>query len=238
MQMNYTRLLGVLLFSAAMPGGGPGFAQNAVPAAYTALYSTLERSLDEQLRIESAAGTKPDQHGPLLCTDLLVANSNRGEALLMPETMPAVVTTLRSFRELGVDCVKFALQYPLLTPDFPRNDEYLAFYRQVVDEAHKLGIKVMPHVSVIFADTPFSPFQGIYRDLTIEKFKADYRLMVMRVARELKPDYLDMLTEPDTHAKLTGLRELNTPAVIAEVVQNALQGWDHTGILCGAGSGS
>jgi len=238
MQMNYNRLLSVLLFSAAILEDCPGFAENAVPAAYAALYNSLERSLDEQLRIESSAGTKPDQHSPLLCTDLLVANSNRGEALLTPETMPAVITTLHSFHKLGVDCVKFALQYPLLTPDFPRNDEYLTFYRQVVTKAHKLGIKVMPHVSVIFADTPFSPFQGIYRDLTIEKFKADYRLMVMRVARELKPDYIDMLTEPDTHAKLTGLRELNTPAVIAEVVQNSLQGWDHKGILCGAGSGS
>ena len=240
METIYTRLLSTLLFVALLLNGSPGFAKDNVPipAAYAGLYNNLERILDEQLRIEAAAGTKPGQRGPMLCTDLLAANSNRGEALLIPQTMQGVITCLDSFRELGLDCVKFALQYPLLTPDFPRNEEYLAFYRQVVTEAHKRGIKVMPHVSVVFADTPFSPMKGIYRGLTIEKFKADYRLMVMRVAGELKPDYLDLLTEPDTHAKLTGLRELNKPAVIAEVVQNALQGWDHKGILCGAGSGS
>jgi hypothetical protein len=210
-----------------------------VPDAYSSLYGQLERTLDEQLKLEAAGGkAKPGNQGPLLCTDLLVANSNRGEILLLPETMRGVIASLDAFRKLGVDGVKFALQYPLLRPGFPHRDEYLAFYRQVVAEAHQRGVKVMPHVSVVFADTPFSPMKGIYRGLTLEKFKAEYRDMVRLIARELKPDYLDLLTEPDTHAKLTGIRELNQPEVIADVVQNALQGWDHTGILCGAGSGS
>ncbi|MBW2410738.1 MAG: hypothetical protein JRF72_13135, partial [Deltaproteobacteria bacterium] len=209
-----------------------------IPTTYAGLYNRLDRILDEQLQIEARVKTKPGQYSPMLCTDLLVANSNRGEVLLNPQTMQAVTTCLDSFRELGVGCVKFAVQYPLLTPDFPRNEEYVAFYRQVVTEAHKRGIKLMPHVSVIFADTPFSQMKGIYRGLTLARFKSEYRLMVMRVANELKPDYLDLLTEPDTHAKLTGLRELNQPAVIADVVQNALRGWDHKGILLGAGSGS
>jgi hypothetical protein len=211
-----------------------------VPEAYSTLYGQLERTLDEELKLETAAGAKapPGNQGPRLCTDLLVANSNRGEILLRPETLRGVIASLDAFRKLGVDCVKFALQYPLLRPGFPHSDEYLAFYRQVVAEAHQRGIKVMPHVSVVFADTPFSPMKGIYCGLTLEKFKAEYRDMVRLIARELKPDYLDLLTEPDTHAKLTGIRELNQPEVIADVVQNALQGWDHTGILCGAGSGS
>ena len=215
-------------------------ASPAVPDSYTALYRHLERTLDEQLTIETRAGAKPGpgNHGPLLCTDLLVANSNRGEILLAPETMGGVKVTLDAFRALGVDCVKFALQYPLLRPGFEHGAEYLAFYQQVVAEAHRRDIKVMPHVSVLFADTPFSPFQGIYRGLTLDRFTAEYRDMVMLIARELKPDYLDLLTEPDTHAKLTGLRELNQPEIIARVVQNALRGWSHAGILCGAGSGS
>jgi hypothetical protein len=151
---------------------------------------------------------------------------------------PIVFLSLDAFRELGADCVKFALQYPLLRPGFAHRAEYLEFYRQVVAAARQRGIKVMPHVSILFADTPFSPMKGIYRGLTLERFKAEYRDMVMLIARELKPDYLDLLTEPDTHAKLTGLRELNQPKVIADVVQNALRGWDDAGMRCGAGSGS
>ena len=238
--MKLIRESTVLLLLAVLSFAALGYsAENVpVPTAYRGLYNKLDRILDEQLRIEAGTRTKPAQRGPMLCTDLLVANSNRGEALLLPQTMQGVIACLDSFRELGVECVKFAVQYPLLTSDFPRNEGYVAFYRQVVAEAHKRGLKVMPHVSVIFADTPFSPMKGIYRGLTLAKFKSEYRLMVTRVANELKPDYLDLLTEPDTHAKLTGLRELNQPAVIADVVQNALRGWDHKGILCGAGSGS
>jgi hypothetical protein len=146
--------------------------------------------------------------------------------------------SLDAFRDLGVGCVKFALQFPLLRPGFPNRDGYLTFYRQVVAEARNRGIKTMPHVSVIFADTPYSPMTGLYKGLTLEQFTREYREMVMLIVRELKPDYLDMLTEPDTHAALTGLRELTQPAVIAGVIQNALRGWEHTGTLCGAGSGT
>lgn len=222
---------GVLRLAAANP---------SVPEAYSSLYGRLERTLDEQLKLEATAGAQATaaNPGPLLCTDLLAANSNRGEILLLPETLRGVIASLDAFQHLGVDGVKFALQYPLLRPGFAHSDEYLAFYRQVVIAAHQRGIKVMPHVSVVFADTPFSPMKGIYRGLTLEQFKAEYRDMVRLIARELKPDYLDLLTEPDTHAKLTGLRELNQPEVVAAVVQNALQGWDHAGMLCGAGSGS
>jgi hypothetical protein len=209
-----------------------------VPARYSALYSGLGRILDEQTRVEAAGAASKPGAAPVLCTDLLAANSNRGEGLLAPETQRGVVVSLDAFRDLGVGCVKFALQYPLLRPDFPRRDGYVAFYRQVVAEAHKRGLKVMPHVSVIFADTPFSPMTGLYRGLTLDQFKREYRDMVMLIARELKPDYLDLLTEPDTHARLTGLRELVQPDVIAGIVQNALRGWDHSGMLCGAGLGT
>jgi hypothetical protein len=211
-------------------------ARAAVPARYTALYAHLERVLDDQTRLEAAA--RPGGASPLLCTDLLAANSNRGEALLAPEALRGVRVSLDAFRDLGVGCVKFALQYPLLRPGFPHRDGYLAFYRTVIAEARTRGIKTMPHVSVIFADTPYSPMTGLYEGLTLEQFTREYRDMVMLVARELKPDYLDLLTEPDTHARLTGLRALMQPDAIASVIQNALRGWDHSGTLCGAGSGT
>jgi hypothetical protein len=116
----------------------PGFAAEApIPSAYADLYGKLERALDDQLQIEAAAKTKPEEGAPLLCTDLLAANSNRGEALLMPSTLQGVILSLDSFHDLGVDCVKFACQYPMLTMGFPRREEYLAFYKQVVAEAHK-----------------------------------------------------------------------------------------------------
>ncbi len=240
MNINHFIRAAFLLFLAFLNFAISNYAadSSSVPPNYAELYNKLDRIIDEQLQIEAKVKTKQSQFSPILCAELLVANSNRGEELLLPQTMQAVIICLESFKELGIKCVKFAVQYPLLTSDFPRNEEYAAFYRQVIAESHKRDIKVMPHISVIFTDTPFSPMKGIYRGLTLERFKSEYRSMVMRVASELKPDYLNLLTEPDTHAKLTGLKELNQPDVVAGVVQNALRGWDHKGILCGAGSGS
>ena len=105
-------------------------------------------------------------------------------------------------------------------------------------EAHARGMKVMPHVTVLFADTPFSPFQGIYRGLDLGRFKREYRNMVHLVVSELRPDFLVLLTEPDTHARLTGLRELNEPRTVVDVIRFALQDLDRGKTLIGAGSGS
>jgi hypothetical protein len=218
--------------------GAAGFlsaAQPPVPPKYTELYRGLERLLDAELARPAPADTGPL---PLAGADLLMANSNRGEALLDPATLAAVGPCLDRFRELGLGWVRFELQYPLLRVDFPRHAEYLVFYRQVVQLAHARGLKVMPHVTVLFSDTPFSPFKDLYRGLDLERFKREYRSMVRIVLRQLQPDYLALLTEPDTQARLTGLRELADPKVAADVVNFVLEGTDRGRTLIGAGSGS
>lgn len=225
----------VLVFVAlvlAMPAGAQDI---PVPPVHAETYQGLKQALDAVAARwpQGARGRKP-----VYSTDLLAANSNRGEALLAPETMMAVKVSLDRFRDMGIGSVKFALQYPLLKPGFPHAEAYLAFYKQVVREAHARGLKVMPHVSVLFADSPFSSFRDIYRGLDVQAFKRDYAAMVQLVARELHPDYLTLLTEPDTHARLTGLSELRSPARFAEVIAAALDGLPREGMLVGAGSGS
>jgi hypothetical protein len=139
---------------------------------------------------------------------------------------------------MGIQNVKFALHYPMLRPDFPNAPEYLLFYQKVAEEAHRRGLKIMPHVTVMFSDTPFSPFKGLYRGLTLEKFKREFRDMVHLIIRELEPDYVGILSEPDTHARLTGLDELNSPETIVECVQYVLKDLKRGKTRIGAGSGS
>ena len=206
-----------------------------IPASSSGLFAGLERILDAELSRAARSAAGP---GPLVSLDLLAANSNRGPALLRQDTLDLVRLSLDRFKDIGVGCVKFALSYPLLRPDFPRAAEYLAFYRKVVAEAHSRGLKVMPHITVLFADTPFSLFHGIYAGLDLARFKREYRDMVHLVVRELRPDFLALLTEPDTHARLTGLRELETPLTMAEVIRFALNGLDRGKTRIGAGSGS
>ncbi len=216
----------------------PTRAADKVPQNYVVLYRDLEKILNAELSKTNKTGTAPASSKPLVSVDLLAANSNRGVALLRPDFLETVRLSLDRFREIGIQSVKFALHYPLLRPDFPHAPEYLKFYKQVVEEAHARGIKVMPHITVLFADTPFSPFQDIYKGLDLARFKREYREMVHLVVRELHPDFLVLLTEPDTHARLTGLRELNEPDTIADVIRFALQDLDRGKTLIGAGSGS
>ena len=92
--------------------------------------------------------------------------------------MDVVRLSLDRFMSMGIRCVKFAVHYPLLRPDFPAASDYLAFYQEVVKEAHARDIKVMPHVTVLLAETPFSPFQDIFKGLDLMRFKQEYRNML------------------------------------------------------------
>lgn len=206
-----------------------------VPAAYASLYHGLDEALDAA---DSKVASPKDNWQPESSVDLLVANSNRGAVLLHPDTLGAVRLSLDRFKAMGVQNVKFALQYPLLRPDFPDAPGYLEFYKKVAEEAHNRGLKIMPHVTVLFADTPFSPYKGIYRGLTLDRFKQEYRDMVKLVVSELKPDYLGLITEPDTQARLTGLRELNQPQTVVDVIRFVLSGLERGKTLIGAGTGS
>ncbi len=215
-----------------------GHAADKIPTEYAAMYQKLEQILDAELAKLPASSNAAGAAQPLVSVDLLAANANRGPELLLPTTLSTVRLSLDRLKVIGIQSVKINLGYPLLRPDFPQAADYLDFYKQVVKEAHARGIKVMPHMSVLFADTPFSPFQGIYQGLDLERFKREYRDMVHLVIRELQPDFLDLLTEPDTHARLTGLAELNRPATIVEVIRSTLKDLDRGKTLIGAGSGS
>ena len=111
-------------------------ALESIPPAYAPLYQELEKILDSELATLSRTNAESTAPGPLLSTDLLAANANRGPALLRPDTLDTVRLSLDRFKEIGIQSVKFAVQYPLLRPDFPQAAEYLEFYRQVVKEAH------------------------------------------------------------------------------------------------------
>ncbi len=107
-----------------------------VPARYAQLYDGLERLLDAAGARWRSSSAPSDGFRPIYSTDLLAANSNRGRALLQPDTLPTVRLSLDRFKAMGIQNVKFALQYPLLRPDFPRAPEYLALPYQELARRH------------------------------------------------------------------------------------------------------
>ncbi len=208
-----------------------------VPATYQGLYDRLNQYLDEDL-----AAVKPDpaagQRNTIFAAELIVANANRGEELLRPETIQAVTLFLDRLQALGVRGVKNPIPFPLLTPDFPRSQEYLEFYRSVGKEIRARGMTWTVQAGILFTNTPFSPIDYDFSQLTFEQYKREDRAMIETILRELQPDYLVIMGEPDTQANLTGWQEFNDPQKGLELVNHILDGLDRDQTKICAGTGS
>lgn len=227
-------LLGILL----LPSVALGQIQNTqIPLEYQRVYSTLKQNLDgfdAYLLSHDTATNYPAIFG----AELLTANSNRGCELLEPQAMQGVVLYLDRLKTLGIQGVTFPIGYPLYTPTYPRYQEYVQFYKQVVQEVRKRGMKIDVESSVLFANTVFSSVTFNYAGLTFDEFKIQRKQMLAAIIQDLHPDYLNMGAEPDTEYLLTGLREFRSPEQCTAYINYVLDGLDRSNTKVGAGIGT
>jgi hypothetical protein len=218
-----------------------------VPAAYRSLYAMLRTELDaweRQLSAGAQAGAtrdvRPAQPGarPVWGAELLVANANRGEALLQPNAILGTRLFLGRFKSLGFDAVTISVNYPLLTPRFPRAAEYAAFYRAVAREVRREGLKLEVESGVLFANTAFSSVRYDYGKTSLAEWTAGRKAHVATILKEMAPDWLDLGAEPDTEARLSGKPELNRPRERADMIVAMLNGLDRGQTKIAAGIGT
>ncbi len=208
-----------------------------VPSEFQELYSTLKASLDSYEAYLNSISTG-ENYPVIFGAELLPANSNRGEDLLAPQTLQATILFLDRLRELGVQGVTIPVHYPLYTPDFPRYQEYVQFFKQVVQEIENRGMKLDVEAHVIFANTPFSPLDISYAGLTFDRYKIEKKQMLATIIQDLRPDYLNIVAEPDTEYALIGLEELKSPEKYTEFINYLLADLDRSGTKIGAGIGT
>jgi hypothetical protein len=211
-------------------------AASPVPAEYSALYRSLSDELDgwqRQLNALSPAGGQP-----VFGAHVLAANSNRGTALLNPATMPVVDTSLDRLKQLGVQGVTITISFPLLNADQPDAGRYLAFYTTVAQHVRARGLALSIEQHVAFSGTAFSNIQFDYSKLPFDQFVVLFREMTRQILDRLQPDFLTLLSEPDTFAKLTGYREALTPEGAAAMVGRVVEGLGRGKTKIGAGAGS
>ncbi len=174
-----------------------------VPASYQPLYNDLQSRLDAaQAKYANAPASNK---APALVLELLVANGNRGEELLSPNTLQATRLFLDRYEELGATGVAVQIVYPLLSKDYPHSDEYLAFYRNVAAEVRKRGMTLIMDTGAPFAGTEFSTIHVDYRGMTPQSYLRERLEEVKTIAHELRPDYLTLASEQLTERQLTGL---------------------------------
>ncbi|MGQ9653226.1 MAG: hypothetical protein ACUVXD_04085 [Thermodesulfobacteriota bacterium] len=206
-----------------------------VPAEFRDLYNELHSQLSSLSKRLTAMwdGKKGET---AFGVELLVANSNRGEVLLEERVLRAALLTLDRLKELGVGMVALSIQYPMLNRETPRSYEYRQFYKKVVQGARARGYLVVVEMGTFFAEPEFTKYRFSYKGSTIEKIKTGLLEMAEVIVRELRPDYLTILSEPQTASTNTGL-DLGVSS-FAQMIRYVAAGLDRSGVKLGAGAGT
>ena len=206
-----------------------------VPGEYRALYGELSdklSTLDKKL----TSHWDGKKSGVKFGVELLVANANRGEVLLTDRVLRATILTLDRLQDLGVRSVAISIQFPMLTRSFPRFGEYKNFYRRVAREIRDRDLTFIVEIGTFFRESEFTKFKISYDRLTLDTFNSQLREMADIIIRDLQPDYLTILTEPDTMQNNTGLKF--TVKNFSTTIRHVVRGLDPRGVKLGAGAGT
>lgn len=223
----------LLLASFLLALGPESFAQApAVPPAYQDLYSLMEQKIAAfEAQIPSHGDTA--DFAPAFGGELLTANAHRGVQLLAPRTRAGINLELDRMQALGAKSVTVAVGFPVLyRPFLEWNGDagdyqgFLDFYKQLAADVRSRGMKLVIEGGALFPRV-YSVSSGFkladyYATLTNQQYVAGRAEMAATIAREIRPDYLVVGSEPDTEAKGTRKPFLSTPngfaLLIAKIV--------------------
>lgn len=232
----------------------------AAPATQSDQCRTLAGYLADFRQEVCRVGIPDPAYTPGYAATLARANGNLGPALLPSWNAANVATELDHLAQLGVDVIRLDIVYPLLTPSFhafeasrdssytTAAEDYLAFYRSVVGMIRARGLQVHIEHSNIFGTISMlnpTPYYASLKALGVDEARQRYRQERAAEARllltELAPDYLTLLTEPDTDNANFGRVDgavLYTPAQWQDYVTYAISRFPAHTTRLGAGAGT
>ncbi|MGH2399743.1 MAG: hypothetical protein ACRDF6_07840, partial [bacterium] len=233
------RLLAVLVALTTFTASAP------IPGELQGIYAELDAQIT---RFDAVVGARWNgRKSPVaFSTELLPANGHVGAALLRPQQMDVVKLTLDRLQSLGVSAVTVQISFPMLYRPFFRSDEefaaYLDFYRRLAQEVRSRNLKLIAKTQALFSKGGWTELDvaRFYRGLTLDQYVQGRAQVAVIIAREMRPDFLSVVMEPDTEADQTGL-PMNTPANSVRVVRAVLDQFKRAGISgvqLGAGTGT
>lgn len=226
----------MLLVLACLSGCARGRAALQAPADQDALRAGIERILDEALANTPATPAASGGPAPVFAAELLAASSNRGEELLAPRALQGSILMLDNLVRLGAGGVTVKMGYPVLTSGFPRQREYLEFYRSIAREVRKRGLTLLVKTGPVFARTEFSSLDVDLKAIPRDVYLAGRKEEIVTVAREMRPDIITIGSEPMTEKTLTGM-DLS-PAVYARFVDEVVAAARQPGVRFSVGMGT
>jgi hypothetical protein len=216
------------------PEGAPGtnvpkMSLAGIPAEFQPTYVYLKSTLDS---LETRLKEKPSLNirPVLFAAELIAASSDRGKDLLGEKVISGVGAQLDRLKELGAGAVTVSIHFPLYTPDFPDYLHYVSFYRTVAHQVRARGLKLNIRAQVL------SSYD--YKDLDFESFVRGSKAMILAIKKDLRPDYINIMPQPETLAAITGLKEFKDPQTMVKYLNYVMADLNKgdTRIVTGAGS--
>lgn len=210
-----------------------------VPPQYQSLYNNLESQMTTftQGLPQGGAGL------PVLnSAQLRSASSDEGGLLVTSGQGNTVQTEMLELKALGVGAVTIHVDFPMLyEPFYPSAStfqQYQSFYTQVAAQAHAAGLKVIVETQLM----KFSANQLAYaQSLSWSAYQAGRAQNAVTAAQAMKPDYMVVITEPDTEQSYSLQSQVGTVSGSTQMLGTILAALGQaglSGVPIGAGTGS
>ena len=222
----------------------------AVPAEYQDLYDQIYADLASfQDYLDAFPTRQRDSATPVaFAAKLYSGNYNLGPILIQPDHYKQTLMNVDGLKALGVKAINLDISFPFLYRDFYETEEeyrqYLDFYIHLIQDIHACGLKVVINCGAIFATGAAGnpAAQALYAKMTWEQYQQARMEMCGTMVQQLAPDYLSVITEPDTEAAQTGFAEVDTVRGSTDLVNVIVNGVRSAapapGVLLGAGVGT
>ncbi|MGA2736609.1 MAG: hypothetical protein ABSG65_04075 [Bryobacteraceae bacterium] len=231
---------------------------SSAPTAYTATCANMQGYIgayNTTLGSQWKGSKAPTAFG----TELLYANDNIGlTGILSADAMTRVNMELDGLAKVGVQMVTTAVSFPILYQPFYTStacaspcaaDDYatvLTFYQNVVAAAHQRGMKVLIEAFIVFpdyvADLGLPGLSTYFAGLSEAQLTAGRAQQALIVAQQIKPDWINLGSEPDTLSELMGLTAEYTAqqwatdigTIVTQLRSAGIKGTPLIGAGCGA----
>ncbi len=241
--------LRMLLKTAALAllAGGCALGQNPpVPSVFQATFTQLGKYVAD---FDSTVSSQWDgtTGNTLFASDLLFANANRGLQLL---NAPGITYQLDALQALGVKAVTVTMGFPILDQNFytfngDPNDfnAIVTVYANLSADIHKRGMKMIAESAVLFpgyfsTGSGFKDLTGYYAGLSDDQFVAARVRNILTIVQQVKPDYINLNSEPDTDLSLSNKSGLyGSAAAYAAMVKTMVTQLRAAGVTIPLGAG-
>lgn len=222
----------------------------SVPAPFQQIYNSLSSQVstfDATVKSGSHGSTYPFLPAP----QILKANSDLYTQLLTPGYYEQNITPeLNSFQALASKAITVHINYPILYQPFyayisnpSLYQEFVNFYQQLATDVHARGMKLIVECTTgtNVEGSNLSDFQQYYKSVNWSSYMSGRAQNALNVAELIGPDYMTVITEPDTEARDTGMAQVGTLSGATQLLQTILGTVQSAGVrnvLVGAGSGT